>query len=256
MNWKTFGALIERDLRVLIRNFFEFLLRIAVQPLMLAFVFGYVLPRTGDIPSTYANLIVPGIVGISVMTSGVQGTAIPLAWDFGATREIEDRLLAPINVNWVLWEKIIVGAIQSLAAGAIVFPVTFLLMRENLNIQVSSYLLLFVVIILSSLISASLGMTLGTIVEPMKFAIMFATVIIPMVFLGATYYPWASLDNIPWFKWAITLNPLLYVNEGYRAILTPQIPHMNIYFSILGMVVSITILLFLARFGFNRRAFS
>jgi len=102
VNFNTFIALFERDIRVLLREFNEFFIRVAVQPLFLAFIFGYVLPRTGAIKPAFANIIFPGILGISTMTAGVQGTAIPLAWDFGATKEIEDRLLAPIDVVWVM----------------------------------------------------------------------------------------------------------------------------------------------------------
>ena len=117
-------------------------------------------------------------------------------------------------------------------------------------------LLLALVVILASLISAALGMVLGTVIEPMKFAMMFATVVIPMVFLGATYYTWASLSKIPWLQWLIIINPLLYVNEAYRALLTPGVPHMYIGYSILGLSVSAIVLIRLALIGFERRAFS
>lgn len=256
MNRKTFLALFERDIRVLIREFDEFFLRVAVQPLFLAFIFGYVLPRTGAIKPAFANLIFPGILGISTMTAGVQGTAIPLAWDFGTTKEIEDRLLAPIDVVWVMIEKILFGAFQALIAASVVFPFALFLMASNLNLQVANYFALVGVIVLSGLTSAALGMVLGTIFEPMKFALMFATIVIPMVFLGATYYPWASLKTLPWLKWSILINPLLYVSEGYRALLTPFVPHMPITYALLGLFISVLILTAVAVRGFNKRAFS
>ncbi len=256
MNKSTFQALLVRDLRVLAKNYPDFILRIGVNPIFLAFVFGFVLPKTGGIPESFANIIFPGILGLSIMSAGVQGTAIPLAWDFGATREIDDRLMAPIDPVWVLVEKIIFGAFQSLAAGIIVFPVAYLLMKDNLSLELTSLPLLIIVILLSSFISATLGMVMGTVFEPMRFAIMFATIIIPMIFLGATYYPWAALSDIPWLKWAILVNPLLYINEAYRAILTPFVPHMNIFFSMSGLIVSLVILLYVAKIGFDKRAFS
>jgi len=47
-----------------------------------------------------------------------------------------------------------------------------------------------------------------------------------MIFFGCAYYPWATLHVIPWFQYAVLINPLVYANEGFRLALTPQMPHM------------------------------
>ncbi len=252
--FKTLLAIVERDLRVLSRNLADFFLRISVQPLMFAFIFGYVLPTIGTIPTAYSSIVIPGILGSSTLTAGVQGTAIPLAWDFGATKEIHDRLMAPISIRLVMLEKIIMGMIEAWLAAAFVFPVAYFIMRENLHLQVANPLFLVLLIVLGGLMSATLGMVLGTVVEPMRFAIMFATVIVPMMFLGATYWPWAGLAKIPWLKYAVLINPLVYVSEGYRGQLTPQIPHMAPAYALLGILLSIAILMTIAVREFEKRA--
>ena len=53
---------------------------------------------------------------------GVQAVALPLVQDFGYTREIEDRVLAPMPVWAVAMEKVASGAIQALLASLVVFP--------------------------------------------------------------------------------------------------------------------------------------
>ena len=53
---------------------------------------------------------------------GVQAVALPLVQDFGYTREIEDRVLAPMPVWAVAAEKVAGGAIQVLLASLVVFP--------------------------------------------------------------------------------------------------------------------------------------
>ncbi len=252
--FKTFMAIAERDLRVMSRNLGDFFLRIGVQPLLFAFVFGYVLPTIGTIPRSYSTMVLPGILAVSTMAAGVQGTAMPLAWDFGTTKEIQDRLMAPISIRLVMLEKIIMGMFEAWLAAAFVFPVTYLIMRENLDLHVQSLPLLILFLLLGGLASATLGMVLGTIVEPMRFAIMFATVVVPMIFLGATYYPWAGLSKIPWLQYLVLLNPLVYVSEGYRGQLTPQIPHMDPAYAILGIVISIVILMTVASHHFEKRA--
>ena len=52
---------------------------------------------------------------------GVQAVALPLVQDFGYTREIEDRVLAPMPVWAVAAEKVASGAIQALLASLVVF---------------------------------------------------------------------------------------------------------------------------------------
>ncbi len=251
---RTFLAIMRRDFRVLSRNLPDFFLRIGVQPVFLAFIFGFVLPKIGAIPASFPNLVLPGILAISTMAAGVQGTAIPLAWDFGGTNEIQDRLMAPISLRLVMLEKIVMGMFESWLAAAFVFPVAYLIMRANLQLSVPSLPLLLIVVIFSGLVAATLGMVLGTAWEPMRFGTMFATVIVPMIFLGATYYPWAALSAIPWLKYAVLANPLVYISEAYRGLLTPQVPHMEIGASLFGIIASTVILMFIASKTFEKRA--
>jgi len=51
---------------------------------------------------------------------------------------------------------------------------------------------------------------------------------------GCAYYPWKGLDVVPVLKYAVLINPLVYVAEGLRGVLTPNGPHMN-----LGVVVTV-----------------
>jgi ABC-2 type transport system permease protein len=55
---------------------------------------------------------------------------------------------------------------------------------------------------------------------------MFAVVVVPITFLGCVYYPWALLHPLPWLQGLVVLNPLVYMSEGLRAALTPDLPHM------------------------------
>lgn len=85
---------------------------------------------------------------------------------------------------------------------------------------------------------------------------MFSIIVIPVTFLGATYYPWAQLDPIPWLKWAVLLNPLVYMSEAFRTALTPQFPHMPAAGIYLGMVGFLVFLGWLGIAGFKKRVLS
>jgi ABC-2 type transport system permease protein len=101
--------------------------------------------------------------------------------------------------------------------------------------------------------SAALGLTIGTRVEPRQVPLIFSLLVIPMTFLGAVYYPWKNLTPLPWLKWAVLINPLVYMSEGMRMALTVGIPHMAAW-AIYGAIILFTaIFLRLGIEGFKKR---
>src|SRR5215471_6856638 len=104
MNTRTFLALLARDARVARRNFVPLILQTLLQPMLLVFIFGRVMTTSGYMPIQYKSLLLPGIMALSMVLSGIQAVAMPLISEFQFTREIEDRLLAPIEIEWVAVE--------------------------------------------------------------------------------------------------------------------------------------------------------
>jgi ABC-2 type transport system permease protein len=258
----AFPALLLRDLAVLRKELVMFVSRTVMQPLLLIFVFTYVFPKigqgiggTGQSASTFSTLLVGGVVASSMIFQGIQAVALPLVQDFGFTREIEDRVLAPLPVWAVAVEKVVAGALQAMLAAAVVFPLAFIVPATDVHLDVHPFYLL-TLLPLGSLMSASLGLAIGTRAEPRQVALVFSLIVIPMTFLGAVYYPWASLDPLPWLKWLVLVNPLVYLSEGLRAGLAHGIPHMNmiaVYGAIIGFTV---VLLWLGIEGFRSRVLS
>ena len=80
------------------------------------FVFTYVFPKIGQAiggahgAATFSTLLVGGVIASTMIFQGVQAVALPLVQDFGYTREIEDRVLAPMPVWAVAAEKVDVAA--------------------------------------------------------------------------------------------------------------------------------------------------
>src|SRR5438128_1234116 len=158
----TMLALLHRDMRVARRELKFFFLRVGMQPILFTFIFGYVMPRQGIVQAGYANLLLPGILALSMTLSGMQSVALPLVVEFGWTKEIEDRLLAPISIAGVAIEKIIVGIIQGVVAGFVVLPLAWLLMGVHLSLGLFDVLQLFLVAFLSSWLFAAFGLVIGT----------------------------------------------------------------------------------------------
>lgn len=244
-------AMIKRDLVIQMRDKWEFVFRVAMLPFILILLYGYVLPKIGVLQQDFPNQMFPGMVGMSILVTGIHGTAVPLTMDFNMSREIEDRLQAPVNVRVVAMVKMFVGILESWIGGLIVLPISLVFMGQFLDIQFSiqQILMLIPILILAGICSATLGLLVGTIVKPTQVAAMFPGFLMPLVFTGAIFFTWQSLAATPIFQKIVLINPLLYVNEALRAVMLPDINHMPLIFSITGIVVSILIM---GYFGANR----
>jgi ABC-2 type transport system permease protein len=254
----AFGGLLLRDARVLTREKGRFLVRTVSQPLLLVFVFTYVFPRIGQELSgaaggvTFTEVLVPGVLAIAVLIKGIQAVALPLVQEFGYTDEIEDRVMAPLPVWAVAVEKIVAGALQGLVAALIVFPIVALVPAEPVDLQIA-WPHLIAVGLLAPVMASCLGLALGTMIEPKQVPLMFSVVILPITFLGATYFPWAALGPIPWLQVATLANPLVYMAEGFRMALTPSLEHMpalGIYGALVGFIALVGLI---GIRGFRRR---
>jgi ABC-2 type transport system permease protein len=241
---KTFAAMMAREFRVLGRNAPSTFIRAVMQPLLFAFVFAYVIPKIGSGFSVgagagsaaagqvnFSTILVPGLMGSMFLMQGMFGTTMPLVMEFSWQRTIEDRALAPVPIRVLAIQKITAGAIQAFIGAAIVFPVVFWVHvpGQAPHIHVSNWFLLAVVMVAASALTASLGLWLGTLVDPRKMQMVFAVVLLPITMLGCVYYPWSALHVIRWLQIAVLFNPMVYMTEGLRAALTPSLGHMPLW---------------------------
>jgi ABC-2 type transport system permease protein len=243
----AFKALLYRDIYVLSRNLKEFIPRTVLQPLLLVFVFAYVFPKIGQGvggesgAAAFSTLLIAGVLASVVMFQGVQAVALPMVQEFGFTKEIEDRVLAPLPVELVAMEKIAAGALQCLIAGLIVFPIAKFVPATPVHLQIN-WLVLLTIAPLACVMSAALGLMFGTLFDPRTVPLLFGIVVIPLTFLGCIYFPWAQLESIRWLQVLVLINPLVYMSEGFRSALTP-IPHMTllaVYPVLLGFTLLFT----------------
>jgi ABC-2 type transport system permease protein len=242
-SWISLRALILRDLVVLRKHLVEFVIRTLVQPFLLCFVFLFVFPKIGQgigassIPgaeSAFATVLVPGVVGLSIMFQGIQAVAMQLAQEFGFTREIEDRVQAPCPIWLVAISKVISGGAQGIIAAIIVLPIAAVVHASGVEAHLNFHWLYIVTLVpLACVAMTSLGLLLGTSFEPRNLGLMFGFIVLPITFLGGTYYEWTRLAPVKiggfhWLQTVVLINPLIYVNDGMRAAFT-NAPHMHLY---------------------------
>ncbi len=265
---RAFFGLMQRDFRVLSREVVPFLIRVAMNPLLFLFVFTYVMPhmiggsRMSPVAGMatgaggFGTILLPGLMAIAIMISGIAAVALPLAQEFGITREIDDRVMCPLPIGAVAIEKIVFSAIQSIFSAAIVFPLAYYIPSTPVMVQVSSIWFFAVVLVLASLLSGALGLTIGTLVQPKQIGLIFGVVIVPITFLGCVYYPWAALGTIKWLQIGVLINPIVYISEGLRAALTPSTGHMPGAMILAMLLFFLGLLTWIGLRGFANRVLS
>jgi ABC-2 type transport system permease protein len=256
MNTKAFLAMLGRDARVARRNLVAILLQTFLQPLMFVYIFGRVMVGSGYMPPEYKSQLLPGVMALCMVGTGIWTVAMPLIGEFQFTREIEDRLLAPMDISWVAVAKVVAGTLQALAAGLMVIPAAWLLLRPGVDLSLHRPVLFALVAVLVALFSACGGLALGCTVEQTHIGLMFALVVAPMIIFGCTYYPWSALQNFPIVQKAVLVNPLVYASEGLRATLVPQFPHLSMLAVFVALVGFNALLLVLGLRQFHGKAVS
>ena len=246
--WTAFGALLLRDLTVLRKNFIEFILRTVMQPLLFVFVFTYVFPQIGQGvggaqgQAEFASILVAGVIAIACIFQGIQAVALPLVQEFGFTREIEDRVMAPLPVWAVASGKLLAGAVQGLIAAAIVFPLAHWIPITPVHLQ-------------DRMAPAAHGP--ADRLRPRRGARSgdrdAGGSSSGSVDLRARRDPdhvprrhvlpvGRAPQPLPWLQTVVLVNPLVYMSEGMRISLTPWVQHMS-YWGIYGGLIGFTILL-------------
>jgi ABC-2 type transport system permease protein len=254
----AFVALLARDLTVLRKQPAEFVTRTVIQPVLFVFVLGYITPRIGQLTAgsatQAATTLLAGMLAIVILFQGLFAVALPLVQDFGYTREIDDRLLAPLPAWAVALEKIALGTIQGLLAALVIFPLAMVIPAAPPALHIH-WVVLLTLAPLAALMCASLGLFLGTAMDPRVAMALFAVLITPLMWLGCALFPWSALHVIPWVQDLALVDPLTYASEGLRAAVTSQ-PHLSllVVYPVLGAATGL--LLWQATRLFTRRVIS
>ena len=250
----AFWALCQRDGWNLIRHeLAAFLAQSLLQPLFYLFIFGRVLPEIGSGRGGYGTTLLPGVVALTLFVTALQNVALPLVIEFSFTKEIEDRLLAPLPGWLVAVQKVIFAGFRGIVAAVLVIPLAELILPGGAHLGAITWPAMVALFICGAVLGASVGLVLGTAVPAHRINVVFATVLTPLLFTGATFYPWQGLHSLRWFQVVSLCNPLTYVSEGLRGAMTAM-PHLGTGWIVLGIAVSTLVFLGLGLRGFMGRA--
>lgn len=214
-------AIVSRDVLVTRREIASLLVQTLAQPLFFLFIFGKVLSSIGATSPRFSVILLPGIVAFTAFLAPLQALGIDLGRDLSFTREIDDRLLAPLPITLVAVEKVVLAAARGLLAGGFVFPLAYWILGSGYQVRTDEIGALIGIMALTSLLGAAIGLLLGTIFPITHLSLIFSIVITPLIFTGCLYYPWGSLGVIRWFQVLTLFNPLTYASEGMRYAMVP-----------------------------------
>ena len=250
---RVFLAVLSRDVHVTGKELVAFLAQNMIQPFFFLFIFAKVLDGAGFVSAGYGEIMLAGLIALNAFFGALHAVAFPLVMDFAWTREIDDRLLAPMPIHLVAVEKMVFGALRGLIAAVLMVPIG-LLMLPSVSWPVGGWAPAVLCTVLGAVLGGTMGLAIGTLVPPRRINVLFALIFAPLMFTGCVQFPWYSLSAERWFQVLCAVNPLTYVSEGIRAVLVPSVPHLQYGLCIVVTVVAIVVSGWAGIHGFLHRA--
>lgn len=187
-----------------------------ISPLIYILAFGLGLgsslpkPAVGD---SYLEFILPGMVALSSMTISFGGTTFSICGDRLFTKSFEELLLVPIHPLALQVGKMLAGIVRGLMTSGSVILVAVLFTGKIWSFLNPLFLL---ILVLNCAVFSALGVIVGLNVQSIESVGLYNNfVIVPMSFLGATFFDPATLPVA--LKAVVYLLPLTYTAIGLRA---------------------------------------
>lgn len=167
-------------------------------------------PSAGD---NYLQFILPGMVALSSMVISFGGTTFSICGDRLFTKTFEELMLMPIHPLSLHMGKMLAGVVRGMLTAGSVILVAILFTGKVWSFLNPLFLL---VLLLNCAVFAGLGVIVGLNVKSLESVGIYNNfVIVPMSFLGATFFDPASLPIA--LKVVVYLLPLTYTSLALRA---------------------------------------
>jgi ABC-2 type transport system permease protein len=159
---------------------------------------------------SYGAFIVPGLIMLSIMTESISNSSFAIYFPkFSGT--IFELLSAPVSFVEVLLGYVGAAATKSIIIGGIILSTASFFV--DINIAHPAIMLLFLVLI--SVSFSLFGFILGVWADGWeKLTIVPILVIMPLTFLGGTFYSISMLP--PAWQTVSLFNPIVYLISGFR----------------------------------------
>ena len=212
MNWYAVQAIYRTEMARMMRTVVQSIVAPVLSTSLYFVIFGAAIgSRINEIDGvSYGAFIVPGLIMLSIMTESISNSSFAIYFPkFSGT--IFELLSAPVSFVEVILGYVGAAATKSVIIGGIILGTASFFV--DLNIAHPMLMLLFLVLI--SVSFSLFGFILGVWADGWeKLTIVPILVIMPLTFLGGTFY---SISMLPDFWQKLSLfNPIVYLISGFR----------------------------------------
>ncbi|MDH4358495.1 MAG: ABC transporter permease [Candidatus Berkelbacteria bacterium] len=216
--FRTFSYLFIRAIKQAIRPLIA-ILPSFFMPLFFFIVYSYAFTNISNLPgfggSSYLAFYSPVALLMAVFfTSGDAGFELMLDITSGY---FEKLLLAPIPRLAILLPRIVAMGLRALAQ-SIVMLILLFLFGAPLKGGIVGILLIFGLVIIFGMGWSGIGLTLAALTKNPRVLQTSFIFTFPLTFITTAQLPKELLTG--WYKVAVTINPLTYILEGVRGIMT------------------------------------
>ena len=159
---------------------------------------------------SYGAFIVPGLIMLSIMTESISNSSFAIYFP-RFTGTIFEVLSAPVS-----WVEVVLGYVGAAATKSIIIgTIIFVTANFFVTIELAHPLVALLFLVLTSVSFCLFGFILGVWADGWeKLTIVPVLVIMPLTFLGGTFY---SISMLPPAWQTISLfNPVVYLISGFR----------------------------------------
>ncbi|AQV00997.1 MULTISPECIES: ABC transporter permease [Desulfococcus] len=224
-------AVYYRELLILKRRLWRMLASMSVSPLLYLIAFGYAMGGHIHVEGrAYTEFLIPGLVAMSSMTQ-----AFGIASEINIARFywhiFEEFQAAPISNMAYVTGEVLAGMTRALMAVCVI-----LVLGAFFGVFLSYTPLFWAAVLLNSFVFASLAVALAMLVKShADQAMINSFVIIPMAFLGGTFFP---VERLPmWAQKLLAFLPLTHAARSIRASAFGHTPSPVGYGILLGLGV-------------------
>ena len=212
MNVQAIKAIYRTEMARMMRTVVQSIVAPVLSTSLYFVIFGAAIgSRINEIDGvSYGAFIVPGLIMLSIMTESISNSSFAIYFPkFSGT--IFELLSAPVSFVEVLLGYVGAAATKSVIIGGIILATASFFV--DINIAHPAIMLLFLVLI--SISFSLFGFILGIWADGWeKLTIVPILVIMPLTFLGGTFYSISMLP--PAWQTVSLFNPIVYLISGFR----------------------------------------
>lgn len=208
----AFKSILIKECTRFLRIWVQTLVPPAITMTLYFVIFGSLIgSRIGEMGGfDYMAFIVPGLIMMSVITNSYSNVASSF---FSAKfqRNIEELLVAPVPNYIIVLGYVGGGMLRGLLVGIIVTLVSMLFV----DIQIHSYFVLFITVLLTAMVFALAGLINALFAKTFDdISIIPTFVLTPLTYLGGVFYSLSLLPEV--WQTISKVNPIVYMVNAFR----------------------------------------